>query len=316
MLSRGLDEDIAPLVGEQFGVVTTAQLVALGVDRAGLRHLVRRGNLVGVTRGLYRSPYAPETREQLVFAACLVNGPAAAASHFTAAKLLGLDVAWPDQIVEITMPDNRHRNSLRGRIRVHTSASFESGDRTLRGRLRTTSVARTLADIAPQLSRRRVARVVDDALSKRLLQPSELVVFLDRLARSRRPGRGVLLATLEPWTAGTRPASVPEAEVLRLFDEWGFPPPVRQHRISYNGAIVARVDFAWPDQHVAVEVNGYRYHSNPQADARDSKRLSQIQAAGWVVVSVTPTELANSPASFRHALFTHLTQPRLLGGAS
>jgi hypothetical protein len=54
------------------------------------------------------------------------------------------------------------------------------------------------------------------------------------------------------------------------------------------------------------------------SSVEDSKRLSQIQAAGWVAVSVsvTPTELANSPANFRHALVSHLTQPRLVGGAS
>jgi hypothetical protein len=316
MLSRDLAESVAQVVGEQFGLVTTAQLSALGVSELELRGLLRRGNLVGVTRGLYRSPYFAETWDQVIYAACLMNGAKAAASHFTAAKILALDVAWPDEMVHITVPGGAHPNSLGGRIAVHRSTCFGPGDRTFVEPFTVTSVARTLSDIARFLSRRRVARVVDDALSRRIVQPLQLATFLDRPELKRRPGRNLLLSALGPWIEGTRPASVAEADALRLFAEWGLPKPTCQHPIKHDGIVVAKVDFAWLEHRVAVEVNGFRYHSNPKADATDSKRLSQIQAAGWVVVGVTPTEITLSAAHFRQALLTHLNTPRPLGGVS
>ena len=54
--------------------------------------------------------------------------------------------------------------------------------------------------------------------------------------------------------------------------------------------MVARVDFGWPEQRVAVEYEG-RWHGEPQQVARDRARLNRLTAAGWRVVFVTAEDL-------------------------
>jgi very-short-patch-repair endonuclease len=53
---------------------------------------------------------------------------------------------------------------------------------------------------------------------------------------------------------------------------------------------VARVDFAWPEQRVAVEYEG-RWHGERQHVATDRRRLNRLTAAGWTVIFVTAEDM-------------------------
>ncbi len=53
---------------------------------------------------------------------------------------------------------------------------------------------------------------------------------------------------------------------------------------------VARVDFGWPAQRVALEYDG-SWHAAPGQFARDRARLNRLTAAGWRVVFVTGADL-------------------------
>ncbi|HEX2057284.1 MAG TPA: DUF559 domain-containing protein [Actinomycetota bacterium] len=80
----------------------------------------------------------------------------------------------------------------------------------------------------------------------------------------------------------------------------GLPRPVRQHRITDNGKLVARVDFAYPDSLVAVEVDGYRWHSGRRAwsrdlTRRDLTRRNRLTSLGWRVLHVTHDDLMERP---------------------
>ena len=68
------------------------------------------------------------------------------------------------------------------------------------------------------------------------------------------------------------------------------PSPVAQYRVVDAGQFVARVDFAWPEQKVAVEYDGL-WHGEPGQFAKDRRRLNRLQAAGWRVVFVTAADL-------------------------
>nr|WP_239521045.1 DUF559 domain-containing protein [Blastococcus saxobsidens] len=69
------------------------------------------------------------------------------------------------------------------------------------------------------------------------------------------------------------------------------PRPVAQHTVrGADDRFVARVDFAWPDQKVAVEYEGL-WHGRAQQVARDRRRLDELTAAGWTVVFVTAADL-------------------------
>ena len=53
---------------------------------------------------------------------------------------------------------------------------------------------------------------------------------------------------------------------------------------------MARVDFGWPAQRVALEYDGL-WHAEPGQFARDRERLNRLQAAGWRIVFVTAADL-------------------------
>jgi very-short-patch-repair endonuclease len=60
--------------------------------------------------------------------------------------------------------------------------------------------------------------------------------------------------------------------------------------VIHDGRFVARVDFAWPDQKVALEYDGLWHAENGQF-ARDRERLNRLREAGWQVVFVTAADL-------------------------
>jgi very-short-patch-repair endonuclease len=65
---------------------------------------------------------------------------------------------------------------------------------------------------------------------------------------------------------------------------------VAQFVVRDDSGFVARVDFAWPEQKVAVEYEGV-WHGERQNVAKDRRRLNKLTAAGWRVVFVTAADL-------------------------
>jgi len=65
-----------------------------------------------------------------------------------------------------------------------------------------------------------------------------------------------------------------------------------------------RLDFAWPEAKVGVEVQGGVYggkrqgHTRPAKYHKDVEKLNACQEHGWVVLWTTPQMLAKDPAQF------------------
>jgi very-short-patch-repair endonuclease len=55
---------------------------------------------------------------------------------------------------------------------------------------------------------------------------------------------------------------------------------VQQYRV-----LSFRLDYAWPEIRLALEVDGW-HHRSPQAAAKDADRDAQLRGAGWVVVRI------------------------------
>ena len=56
-----------------------------------------------------------------------------------------------------------------------------------------------------------------------------------------------------------------------------------------------RVDFAYPAARVAIEADGFRWHSSRQQWDRDRARRNALTAMGWTVLNVTWAELRDNP---------------------
>ena len=70
--------------------------------------------------------------------------------------------------------------------------------------------------------------------------------------------------------------------------EAGLGHPVRQYFIE---AADARVDLAYPDEWIAIELDSFRWHAGRRPFASDRSRGNRIVAAGWQLLRAAPGDL-------------------------
>jgi len=94
-------------------------------------------------------------------------------------------------------------------------------------------------------------------------------------------------AILEARATGLRPGdSHPEVRVTKLLIAAGLPRPVQQHELRVNGRTV-RIDLAYPEFLIAVEYDGWEFHSTRSAFDRDRARANELELLGWTVLRFT-----------------------------
>lgn len=140
--NRGLNEAIARIANRQGGVVGRNQLMALGLDAAGIDNRVKVGFFRVIYRGVYAVGHDAIPIRGRLCAALLVAGPGSALSHRTAAHVLALLPATPP-FVEVTTTKRVPRD--RPGVRFHRATHLPT---TTRHGLSTTTPIRTLLDLA------------------------------------------------------------------------------------------------------------------------------------------------------------------------
>jgi len=81
--------------------------------------------------------------------------------------------------------------------------------------------------------------------------------------------------------------------VRRLLKQAGLPDPAPQWEVRERGRLLARVDLAYPETKVAIEADGYRFHSGRLAWHRDLARRNTLTSRGWQVLHVTWEDLTS-----------------------
>jgi hypothetical protein len=77
-----------------------------------------------------------------------------------------------------------------------------------------------------------------------------------------------------------------ESEARLAMIDGGLPIPELQYEIIDGNGELRRVDFAWPEQCVAVEYDGLDWHSGSDAMRRDRRRQAALQDVGWIVIAI------------------------------
>jgi very-short-patch-repair endonuclease len=104
-----------------------------------------------------------------------------------------------------------------------------------------------------------------------------------------------LRTVLDARDPSTRPSeSVLETKVARILRKTKLPGLVQQHDVVVARRIVARLDFAFPAAKVAIEADGYRWHSGHTQWQRDLARRNVLTNLGWRIIHVTWSDL-NKP---------------------
>ncbi|MGZ4209619.1 MAG: endonuclease domain-containing protein [Actinomycetota bacterium] len=73
------------------------------------------------------------------------------------------------------------------------------------------------------------------------------------------------------------------------------PRPEIQYPVRDGAHLVAVVDFAFPSDLVAIEADGYRWHSGRARFQNDRARRNRLTTLGWRVIHVTWQDLLEQP---------------------
>lgn len=284
----GSHKSVFDTAKRQHGVITRAQLIATGMSDSTLGRKTSEGMFERVYRGVYRVAGTPIDLKAKTMAAVLSMNSLAAASHGTAAWLH--DLQGPPDSVEVvaTRPGRRHRD-----FAVHQSTDLEESHITEVDGIPTTNVARTIVDIGIPHGIGVAGRTLDEARRRGLVDLETVAELRRQVARKGRNGVGparLVIAQRSEWDQVTESAL--EDRFIRLVQSYGLPEPEAQHRIlNHRGAVVARVDFAYPDQNLAIELDGAAFHSDKEAFQRDRVRQNELVLQGWTVVRFTYWDL-------------------------
>jgi hypothetical protein len=165
-----------------------------------------------------------------------------------------------------------------------------------------TAVPRTILDLGGVMPQPQALRVVKDAI--RLGKTSEPVLreVFEASCRPGRPGSAVartLLSTLD--ISGVLTESDLEDSMIETIRKAGFPKPARQLRVYDEDLFVVRLDGAYEKLLIALEADGYEWHSAKPEWLKDRRRSNHLTSLGWVVLHYTWDD-AERPAQFLRAL--------------
>jgi very-short-patch-repair endonuclease len=274
------------IVERQHGVITRAQLRGCGLTHDVIDRRLARGHLVALHMGVFCFRGSPDSFLRRVFAALLAAGSDAAASYRSAAALAGLG---PEPTtVEISVPRSQ-RPRLRGvtvyrvsRLTIRHVFDFDG--------IRMTTIPRTLCDLASIVTADELELTLDEALKRRKTTRAYVVAALDALPRNAR-GAGTLRALLAARPEGKARMESPLEQTLhRLLAAAQLPDFHPQHVVAG-----CRIDAAFPQKRLAVQVDSYLHHSSRTDWAKDHRRNKALVEAGWRVLPVTKEDLDRGP---------------------
>ena len=275
--------EVLSLAEKQHGVVTRAQLVAMGLQDQSIQHRLRTGRLHRVRRGVYAVGRPHLERPGFWMAAVLSCGPEAGLSHGTAAALWRMR---PESVgvIEVSVPSRRSPRPAG--VVVHRRQGLSAEDFTQHAGIPVTTPVRTLVDLATRLSRNQLEAAVNEADKRDLTDPETLRLALTEMTG---PGVAILRATLDRQVF-TLTDSELERRFLPIARRAGLPKPETGQHL--NGF---KVDFYWPDLKLVVETDSLRYHRTPAQQARDRLRDQAHAAAGLATLRFTHSQVTFRP---------------------
>lgn len=276
----------------QHALVTRQQLSAADWSRSQIDRAVVAGRLLVEYSGVYRIPGAPVTSHQRILGAALAaRSPA---SHRAATSVWGADLG-PTPPLEVLADGVRHPRPPG--VLVHRSRRLDPRDVTRRHGIPVTNPLRTLVDLGAVATHEQVELALDSFTSRKLITVAGARAYRDKLAGSGQRGVGVLGEVLDGRVLGDQaPDSVLEPVMARLCRDHGLPMPAFQVWVLVDG-VWRRLDFAYLEEMIDVEVDGYEHHGGSyERWESDLDRDAALTADGWRVLRVSKAGLTRRPA--------------------
>lgn len=257
------------------GLFTRAQALAEGLTDKDLRRPEFRPVIHGVHALAETTPnHALKCR-----AAAMRFDAESVITGRSAATLYGVPLAQTRDPVEVIASGRqRHQGTYPRDLDIHP---FEY--RPWHG-IQLATLPRTTYDLLARHPLHRAVAYGDALLKEGLIAKSEIASFL-----ADRHDCGIVRARSAFNLLDHRSESIQES-VLRVVLVQAGLKPTPQLKVYHRGNFVARVDFGFRRQRVAVEYDG-AWHGDPKQFAKDQNRLLRLREAGWHVIIVTATRL-------------------------
>jgi hypothetical protein len=231
---------------------------------------------------VYRVGHRAPSPEARYMAAVKAAGEGGVLSGLAAAWAWGLIRTGPP-LPDVTCPTERR---IRG-IRTHRSRRLHASETTTWKRIPITTVPRTLVDLPSLLSFDDLSLAVHEADVRHGTRPEHIEAVLSRYPNATGA------TTLRAIASGDHPTLLSKLEkhFRALLTTGAMPLPLFNRK---RGAHY--VDCRWPQHHLTVELDSYRFHRTRRAWEQDRERERAARARGDEFRRYTWRDVVEEPA--------------------
>lgn len=275
---------IDELAASRGGVLSRADALHGGLTRRQIQHRVRSGLWTTLHPGIYLVGGRELDQRASTRAAVAWAGSAAVASGLTAAWWWGLR-DWAPGAAEVTVP--RHRSRRCPPEVVLRRRDLDLVDLVVLRGLPVTALPLTVLDAADALGRDSGPPLVDRALQRWVSFAELHAAYCRSVGRHGSPWLGKVLRQ-----AADGACSQAERVLHRLLRRAGIKGWVAHHQVVVAG-VEYWLDVAVVERRLAIEVDGWAWHSDVERFARDRRRQNALILAGWTVLRFTWQDLTS-----------------------
>lgn len=263
--SRTVEQHLAEAATRAKGLVTRRELLAAGLTRDEIHKRVAKGLLIREHRGVYRVGHKAPSIATTYLAAVRACGDEAwlygrPAAHYY--RLLRTPA--PPEVVART---ERHVPG----VATHRSRTIDRPDVWIWRGMPITSVARTVVDLAGDVSLDQLARACHEAGVLFDLTPRQVNDALTRRPNAPRARNLVRVTEGDVHVS----LSKLESAFLELLQIHGLPLPITNRPAGGH-----RVDCRWPVYTLTAELDSYRFHNSRYSWEQDRRREREARMRG------------------------------------
>jgi very-short-patch-repair endonuclease len=277
---------IEELADSHGGVLTREQALRGGLTLRQVQHRVRTGLWIKLHPGVYLVGRREPDQQECTRAAVAWAGSGAVASGLTAAWWWQLR-DWAPGAAEVTVPRARSPR-VTARVSVRRRNLDPADLVVLRG-LPVTALPLTILDAAAALGGDSGRPLVDRALQHRVSFAELHAAYCRSFGRHGSPWLGRVLGQ-----AADGASSDAERVLHRLLRGARIVGWVANHLVALAGTEYW-IDVAFVARRLAVEVDGWAWHSDVDRFAQDRRRQNALVLAGWTVLRFTWHDLMSRP---------------------
>jgi hypothetical protein len=198
---------------------------------------------------------------------------------------------WPvrSELLHLAVP--RTRTRARWPATTVYCRDLVADDVRLRRGIPLTSPELTVIDLARWRGLRTALAGLDAARRLRHTNPRAM-----RRALASRVGHpGSLVASVALRLSSEVRQSPLESDFRYLVHVAGLPAPVDQYEVVAGELLIGRVDFAWLEAMLVVELDGFEFHREYGPFRDDRRRDRALRSVGWLVLRLTKADLDDDP---------------------